>query len=63
MHHWIFEEIILFSRDSNLVRAFDITVGLDDVGYQPINEEVKECFCNKYEQLLRRRWLSVNKTR
>ncbi len=37
MHHWIFEEIILFSRDSNLVRAFDITVGLDDVGYQPIN--------------------------
>jgi hypothetical protein len=60
--HWIIEEILPFSRDSNLLRAFDITVGLDDVGYQPTNEEVTERLSNKYEQLSQRRRLSVNNT-
>jgi hypothetical protein len=44
-----------FSNDSNLWNTFDISVGLDDVFEQPIDDVIMERLQNRYERLGDRR--------
>ena len=46
-----------FSDDLNLWESFDITVGLDDVFEQPLDEEIIDRLQNRYARLGERRWV------